>query len=143
MDKPHRIAVNDSALRLPSSAFRSRLRWLFAFFVVCSLSVLGRLTALEVRDGPEYRAQASEPVIRERSVPTIRGRILAGDGTILAYDQPLASLAIDYRWIEQPSQPSWLRQTARARLSSADRRNPTRLAAAKQEVLAERKQVIT
>jgi penicillin-binding protein 2 len=135
--------VNDSAFHLPPSAFVSRLRWLFAIFAICSLTVFARLVALEVRDGPEYRAQAAEPIARERSIPATRGRILARDGTVLAYDQSLASLAIDYRWIEQPSQPRWLRQTARARLSNADRRNPTRLAAASQEVLAERKQLIT
>jgi penicillin-binding protein 2 len=143
--------VNDSAFRNPPppnkaeglSTFASRLRWLLAIFVVCSLSVFARLIALEICDGIDYRAQASEPTVRERLMPTIRGRILARDGTILAYDQPLASLAIDYRWIEQPSQPRWLRQTARARLLSTDRRDPTRLAAAQQEVLAERKQLIT
>jgi penicillin-binding protein 2 len=135
--------VNDPAFRLPPSAFRSRLRWLFAFVVLCSLTVFTRLTVLEVRDGPEYRAQASEPAVRERPTSTIRGRILARDGTVLAYDHPLASLAIDYRWLEQPSQPRWLRQTARARLSTADRRNASRLAAAQQEILAERKVLIT
>ena len=96
------------------SAFTSRLRWLFVIFAVCSLAIFARLVALEVRDGPEYRAQAAEPIFRERPIATIRGRILARDGTVLARDEPLASLAIDYRWIEQPSQPRWLRQMARA-----------------------------
>ena len=124
------------------SAFTSRLRWLFVIFAVCSLAIFARLVALEVRDGPEYRAQAAEPIFRERPIATIRGRILARDGTVLARDEPLASLAIDYRWIEQPSQPRWLRQMARARLSSADRRSPIRLAAAQQEILAERKELV-
>jgi penicillin-binding protein 2 len=141
--------VNDSAFDLKLtrrgglSTLATRLRWLFVMFVICSLAVFARLVALELRDGPEYRAQAAEPIIRERSIPTIRGRILARDGTVLAHDQSLASLAIDYRWLEQPLQPRWLRQMARACLTIADRRNPIRLAAAQQAVLDERKRLIT
>src|SRR5262249_51245859 len=125
------------------SASAGRLRWLFVMFVICLLTVFARLVALELHDGPEYRAQAAEPIVRERSIPTIRGRILARDGTVLARDQSLASIAIAYRWPAHPSQPRWLRQMAGPPLTIADRPNPSRLAAVQQIVLGQRKQLIT
>ena len=81
-----------------------------------SLTVYGRLIALEVRDGSDYRAVAAEPIVRRQRPPAMRGRILAHDGTVLAYDEALMSLAVQYRWLEEPADPRWLRQTARSQL---------------------------
>jgi penicillin-binding protein 2 len=68
----------------------------------------------------------------------MRGRILARDGTVLAYDQPQVDLAMNYRWVEEPANPRWLRHMARARLMSAERRDARRVAEEEQAVLAER-----
>ncbi|HTQ40512.1 MAG TPA: penicillin-binding transpeptidase domain-containing protein [Pirellulales bacterium] len=124
--------------RLPPAVLRNRLRWLFAMFVMLLLTVYGRLIALELRDGPEFRAIAAEPIVRRQSVPGMRGRILARDGAVLAYDEPLVDVAVNYRWLEEPPNPRWLRQMVRAQLSPAERRDTRRLAEEEQRFLAER-----
>ena len=106
-----------------------------------SLTVYGRLIALEVRDGSDYRAVAAEPIIRRQHPPAMRGRILAHDGTVLAYDEALMSLAVQYRWLQEPADPRWLRQLARSRLPAAQRRSAQRIAAEQQNILTERHQL--
>jgi len=135
------MSFEPSDVQLPSAAVRKRLRWLFAGFAVLLLAVYIRLIALEVRDGPEYRAMALEPIVLKQTVPGMRGRILARDGTVLAYDQPLVDLAVNYRWLEEPANPRWLLHMVRARLSAAERRDSVRVAQEQQTFLAERRQL--
>ena len=78
------------------------------------------------------------PVERETVLPASRGRILARDGTVLAYDRTIQAVAVHYRWLQDPPDEHWLRATVRARLSRGDRQNAQRLAAEKAKVLAER-----
>jgi penicillin-binding protein 2 len=117
---------------------RSRLRWLLALFVL-SLAVVGaRIVSLEVTYGSTYRELADRPLERTIVLPAVRGRILAADGTVLACDEPLASLAVRYRWLEEPPTADWLRRVARSRLSRQQRRDPAQVAAAEEQVLVER-----
>lgn len=128
-----------SDLRTATSDSQSRLRWLFVGVAILSFTVYSRLIALELRDGPEYRAIAAEPIVHKHTVAGMRGRILAADGTVLAYDQPMVCLAVQYRWLQEPVDPRWLRQMARSRLSAADRRDPRRMEAVRQQVLDQRR----
>ena len=77
-----------------------RLRWLLASFVLVCATIGGRLVGLELHNGAVIRAEAIRPAVRARLIPAMRGRILARDGTVLAYDQPLTALAVQYRWLE-------------------------------------------
>src|SRR5690242_9068531 len=90
-----------SDLRTATSALQGRLRWLFVGVLILSFTVYGRLIALELRDGPAYRAIAAEPIVHKHAVAGVRGRILAADGTVLAYDQPMVCLAVQYRWLQE------------------------------------------
>lgn len=117
----------------------NRVRTVFLGFIVLLTVVFGRLIHLEVTQGAAFREEAAKPLEREHLVPGLRGRILSGDGAILAYDQETRALAVHYRWIEEPANPDWLRWTARSRLTSAERRDAERMAAAEAEVLAERR----
>ena len=74
------------------------------------------MAALELFYGDAYRTAAAEPIRRIEPIPAARGRILARDGTVLAYDRQLSALAIQYRRLEQPPQPRWLESEARRRL---------------------------
>jgi penicillin-binding protein 2 len=130
-----------SEFRLPTSALRNRLRWLLAALIVMLLTVYCRMVALELRDGHEYRVIAAEPRVRKHTVSGMRGRILARDGTVLAYDQPLVDLAVNYRWLQEPADPNWLLRMARARLSSRERRDPARIAQEEEKFLAERSEL--
>jgi penicillin-binding protein 2 len=104
------------------------LRWLLVVFVIACAGIFGRLVALEIGYGDEYRAEATRPIVRSRIIPAMRGRILARDGTVLAADEPLIALALRYRYLEEPPDPHWLRATARSRLTPRERRRPERLA---------------
>jgi penicillin-binding protein 2 len=122
-------------------ADRRRLRWLFGMFVAMALTIYGRLIALEWQDGADYRAAAAEPVRRTRSVAVPRGKIVARDGTVLGYDQPMVDLALSYRWLEEPVNPRWLRALARSQLSPRERRDPQQVAQKSREILEQRQQL--
>ena len=92
----------------------------------------------EMRSGNEYCAVAAEPTVRQHALSAARGRILTHDGTVLAYDDTQMSLAVEYRWLEEPPDPRWLRQMARAQLTTAERRNLQAVAAAQERVIAQR-----
>ncbi len=112
---------------------------------VVLLALLGvvflRAVQLETSHGEAYRAEAASPLRRERSLPGVRGRILGADGTVLAVDREIHSLAVHYRYLQEPADESWLRYTARQRLAPAERKDPQRLEAEQQLVLAERREI--
>lgn len=120
---------------------RRRLRICLGGFVVLLLVVFGRAVQLELSQGAAFRAEATRPLKRTTSLPGIRGRILARDGTVLAYDKRVLALAVHYRYLQQPPDPRWLRFAARARLSPAQREDPQRVAAEQSRVNAQRAQL--
>ena len=115
-----------------------RVRSVFLGFAFLLAIIFGRLIQLEATHGTAFRAEAAKPLEREHLVPGIRGRILAADGSVLAGDQETRALAVHYRWIEEPADPGWLRWMARSQLTRAERKDKTRVAQVKAEVLAER-----
>ncbi len=119
-------------------ATRHALRPLLLGFIIAAVGVLGRLVVLEFTYGDEYRSESARLSLKYRVRTAPRGRILARDGTVLVSDRPVASLAIDYRELENPPDARWLRAQARARLSARERRNPDRMKLAQEEILAER-----
>jgi penicillin-binding protein 2 len=121
---------------------RRRLRWLLAGFIVACAGVFGRLVAIELVRGDEYRAETARPTVKRRTIPAARGRILARDGTVLATDRPLISLALAYRYLQEPPDPHWLRAMARSRLVPRDRRRPERIAAEEARVRDERAELV-
>jgi len=117
---------------------RRRVRLCLIGFLVLLMVVFGRVVQLEVTDGAAFRAQAAKPLVRRHTLPGVRGRILARNGTVLAHGKKVLALAVHYRWLEEPPDPQWLRWTARSRLSRAERKDPERVAAEEARVRAER-----
>lgn len=117
---------------------RARIRWLLIGFFGMAALVAVQLAVLEWRDGARYRQIASQPIARHHHTPGLRGRILARDGTVLAEDQRVVALAMHYRYLEHEPNPTWLRRTARLRLSAEERRDSQRLAQAELDVRKER-----
>lgn len=115
-----------------------RLRICLWGFVALLAVVLVRAVQLEITSGDGFRAEASQPLVRRRSVPGVRGRILARDGSVLACDRKLSALAVHYRYLEEPCNRTWLRSSARSRLTPQDRRDPARVAAEESRLFAER-----
>ena len=130
-----------SDLAPATSDVRNRLRLVLFGFAILALAIFLRLIALELHDGPDYRAMAAEPLTRHHSIPATRGRIVTADGTVLAYDRQLMCLAVPYRLLEQPADPAWLRRTARSRQSPVDRRDSRKILAAQEQVLHDREEL--
>lgn len=117
--------------------FRGRAAIVLLLFGVAFASVFARIVQLEVATGDEYRHLARQPLRSEEPLPAVRGRILARDGTVLAYDKPSASLEMHFRYLELPPDEAWLRRQARSRLERAERNSPVKVAAAVEELSAE------
>lgn len=129
----HSLRPADRAGRSASST-RDRLRWILALYAAALAIVVFRAVQLELTGGAKFRELAARP--REVIVPldAPRGRILAGDGTVLAVDRQALALSVHYRYLQHPPEPSWLRRQARARLTRAARRDPAQVAAAESAV---------
>jgi penicillin-binding protein 2 len=118
---------------------RRRMRLGAAAFFVALAVVLARVVQLEVAAGDAFRTEASKPLSRRIDIPGLRGRILARDGTVLACDHKVLSLAIHYRYLEEPCNRSWLRLAARSRLSPAQRKDFRQVAAEEERLLGQRR----
>ncbi|MBN2217539.1 MAG: hypothetical protein JW719_09195 [Pirellulales bacterium] len=106
---------------------RVRLRACWILFLVFLAVVFGRVVHLEMTQGTAFRRAAAEPFVAESRVPTTRGRIVSRDGAVLARDEQVSCLAVDYRYLEDPPDAAWLRALARRRLPRDQRRDFQRL----------------
>ncbi|MCA9079681.1 MAG: hypothetical protein KDA58_03940 [Planctomycetaceae bacterium] len=73
-----------------------------------------------------------------QQLPSRAGRILSADGVVLADVHPRFDLLVDYRWLEEPPHPDWLRREALARLPRTERKNAAARTAAETDVLHDR-----
>lgn len=122
-----------------------RLTVVFLLLAVMPAAVGLRLVYLQVTLAGDYRDRFARPRLRVQSIPTTRGRILAGgsSGLVLARDEPVLTLSVHYRWLEEPPDATWLAHQARSRLPSRKRRNRGLVDAEKRRLLAERNELWT
>jgi penicillin-binding protein 2 len=64
------------------------------------------------------------------------------DGTILACDKEISSVAMYYRYLQNPPDPKWLKSIARGRLSKSDRRKPDRVTEEQNRMQAEHQEMM-
>ena len=117
---------------------RRRLRLLRWVFLLGMSVVFARVVQLDFSQGDLARQIAAAPGTRGVPLPATRGRILASDGTLLAYDRTGPALAVHYRWLEEPANDVWLKRTVRRRLTAVQRRDAARVAQETNTVLSER-----
>lgn len=122
---------------------RRRLRICLAGFAALCGLVFARATQLELTAGPAFRQRAAKPLERSVPLPAERGRLLDRNGRVLAQDRQLFGLAVQYRWLQEPSDAAWLRLLVRARLTPAQRKQPGRVAEETERVLADRSALLT
>ena len=115
-----------------------RLRLVQAGTAALLAILFARAVQLELTQGAAFREAASQPLRRTTILPAPRGRILAADGTVLACDREVAAVAVQYRWLQDPPDARWLRQTAWASLSTSERKDPAHVAAAETLIRRER-----
>ena len=104
------------------------MRHLLIFFGA-ALAGLRSGRAVGMDTGRRLSRIAARPVEKSRPLAGTRGRILSRDGVVLAADRRIASLAVHYRYLEDPPNARWLRRQARARVSADDPQRAARLAA--------------
>jgi penicillin-binding protein 2 len=119
---------------------RSGWRWTILSFVFLGplLLIAGRLIHVQAVLADRYVAVWEGVIEREEPVPARQGRIITADGAVLADVRPQYNLLVNYRWLQDPPHPDWLRREASSRLPRAERRNPAALAAAQSALLEER-----
>jgi len=120
---------------------RRRLRIVWFGLLGLMLAVFGRLVQLEATQGRAFREEAGRPLLRRQELESVRGRLLAHNGTVLAHDRKVLALAVHYRYLEEPPDPAWLRAAARARLAKSERKDPGRVAEEEARLRAERAEV--
>ncbi|MGO8687994.1 MAG: peptidoglycan D,D-transpeptidase FtsI family protein [Thermoguttaceae bacterium] len=113
---------------------RRRLRIALAGLLVLLAVILGRAVQLEVGQGAAFRAVAVQPIQHPTRLPGPRGRILARDGAVLACDIQSPAVAVHYRYLQEPPDAGWLRQTARAGLTKTQRNDPRQVAAQERQI---------
>ena len=116
----------------------ARLVWLFVLLCLPPVCVVARLVQLQQRLSEPIVASSERTHETTEIIPTRNGRILGADGRVLARDAGQFEVLVNYRWLEEPANPAWLRRQTLARLGRAERTDPERVAAAEQAVLAER-----
>ncbi len=115
-----------------------RLTWLFAVMALPLLVVAGRLVQLQWFLADGFAVDERRESVSFEPIPSRHGRIIAADGTVLAFDEERFQVLVHYRWLEEPPNERWLRDEAMTRLSRSERRDKQKLAAAMQEVLDRR-----
>ena len=115
-----------------------RLVWLFVAMTLPLLLVAGRLIHLQGFVAEGFAVETQREVESIEAIPARNGRIVASDGSVLAFDDERHQLLVHYRWLEEPPNENWLRHEALSRLSRSERRDKTKVEQAKSEVLARR-----
>lgn len=118
-----------------------RIWIIYLAMLVPVLLITLRIAYVQLILPERYLTELQRSRTREEVIPTLNGRIIAADGTLLARDVELFNLQAHYRWLEQPANPRWLRQSARSRLSRRDRRDKVRLDAEERAFLQDRERL--
>ena len=117
---------------------RFRLVLLWMSMLLPALPIVGRVAQLQLSLRDDFTAAYSQTTEAIEEIPARDGRILAADGSILAGDVERYDIAVYYPAIQDPPDGDWIAAKAKPRLSKADRKDQTKLAAEKKSVIAER-----
>jgi penicillin-binding protein 2 len=115
-----------------------RLLVLFVAIALPVLVIAGRLAWLQVVIPDRFLAGWDRTFESEEPVASRDGRILTADGRVLAEDEVRFDVAVHYRWLEDPPDERWLKARALEQLKPRNRRDPQRIADARQRVLQQR-----
>ncbi len=118
----------------------ARVRLLFGAMCLAVAAIGVRLYHVQSSLGEDYLAEVERLVERIEPIPSRDARILAADGTVLAADSELYALKVHYRWLEDPVDPDWLKQSAVSKLSRVERKSKERVLREAELVLRRREQ---
>jgi penicillin-binding protein 2 len=116
----------------------TRLRLVVLIFLIPAGAIGYRLVQLQTVKQSSFTQVFEATTTKRLEIPARDGRILAADGSPLAVDVETFELRVDYRWLEEPPHPEWLKRQAFQRLSRRQRRDTDQVAAISEQVLRER-----
>ncbi len=76
------------------SEFRRRYRWMKLFVALSFVVLMVRLVQLQLVDGDEHHQQSLANVIRNDSIPAVRGRIFDNKGRVVATSMPAHAVVV-------------------------------------------------
>lgn len=132
---------DDSSRSTNENSPTLRCGLLIAVLLIPLATIAARLTFVQRHLGPTFAAAWETTTTVEEPLPCRDGRILSADGQVLAQDRLRFDVQVHYRWIEAPADEGWVKQRALAQLTRRDRRDPDKVAAAKESVFAERRRL--
>ena len=115
-----------------------RLVGLFLLLSAMLIGTAARLVYVQTRLADRYLAEIDKTSERFESIPARAARILSADGTVLAEDVEIHTLKAQYRWLEEPADPQWLKQMALSRLPKSERRQAGKIKAQIEQIERER-----
>ena len=101
-----------------------RIDILFGGIAAALCTIATRLAFVRTQLSEEYAVEFDRTVEQLEPIPSHDGRIIAAGGEVLAEDQQVFGLKVHYRWLEEPSDPAWLKAQALSRLDRPSRRDP-------------------
>ncbi|MCA8997273.1 MAG: hypothetical protein KDA80_09805, partial [Planctomycetaceae bacterium] len=120
---------------------RARLIGVGMGFLVLFGIVGARVVWLQTQLADNFIVPWDQWIVEERPLPARTGRILSRDGVVFAYDDVRYDVAVHYRWLEQPSDPVWLKSQVRQLLTREQRRDERLVQAAERKVQQDREEL--
>lgn len=116
---------------------------ILALFIIAVFTVIGvRVAYMQTAVASRYITPWQEFTVEEEEIPCRDGRILSRDGVVLAQDESRYDLSLDYRWLQNPPHPGWIRQQVSQQIPPQYRRDPARRAAVEKQLLQQREDLL-
>lgn len=138
---PTAFSVPESASSLFAAGSTWRLVVPAVPTIAAILIVLWRTAVIQSGQSGVWLNALQATTVEEELLPARNGRIIA-DSQVLAADEELAAVQVHYRWLQAVADPAWINLQLRQRLTRDERRNPDRLAEAKESIERERRQLL-
>jgi penicillin-binding protein 2 len=98
--------------------FERRLKLFLAVLVLVTAVLVIRAAHLQVWQREAWSAKAIETMKRSHTTETWRGRILDCKRKTIAVDRPCVDACVDFRALQRPADPNWLKAVAIERLKN-------------------------
>lgn len=121
-----------------TSASHLRLGMLSGLLLLIVMGIAARVVYVQAAIAEQFLAPWQATKTIEIDIPARSGRILTRDGVVLAYDETQYDIAMDYRWLESPFDPVWLREQIYARLNAEQRQDSAIVDQIEEELARER-----
>ncbi len=126
----------------PGATSRYRPLLLAGAILLLQVPIVLRLIHVQGIIADRFVTPWETPSTETVAVPPNAGRILTRDGIVLAQDEVRYDVAVEYRWLEKPLDPVWIKRQISRELNSKRRKDPRLREEVKQRLLEHQAQLI-